>query len=277
MMKRIISFVVASVVALSLIVISVCAVGIEANAPSSAATIETTVAPTISEDYIPSGTPHRYNLTVDDTKSKLQEHLIICEYEKPANKAQAENSKAAAREYIAMVFEYLPPCYQGSYSELYLMAYPSIQSAYEVMAQYDKDIEAFEAEEAKAKAEAAKKKKEEKKKQQSNNSNKVEIIDGNLKSLGEFKLTAYCNCKKCCGKWAGGPTASGKMPKQGRTIAVDPKVIPLGSKVVINGITYIAEDTGSAIKNKRIDVYFDSHKEALKFGVQYAKVYVVID
>lgn len=276
MMKRIVSFVVAGAVALSLIVISVCAVGIEANAPSAATTIETTVAPTISEDYIPSGTPHRYNLTVDNTKSKLQEHLIICEYEKPANKAQAESNKAAAKEYIAMVFEYLPPCHQGSYSELYLMAYPSIQSAYHVMAQYDKDIETFEAEEAKAKAEAAKKKREEKKKQQSNN-NKVEIVDGNLKPLGEFKLTAYCNCKKCCGKWAGGPTASGKMPKQGRTIAVDPKVIPLGSKVVINGITYIAEDTGSAIKNKRIDVYFDSHKEALNFGVKYADVYVVID
>jgi 3D (Asp-Asp-Asp) domain-containing protein len=93
--------------------------------------------------------------------------------------------------------------------------------------------------------------------------------------LGKFTLTAYCNCKKCCGKWAGGPTASGKMPKQGRTIAVDPKVIPLGSKVIINGETYIAEDTGSAIKNKKIDVYFDSHSEALDFGVQSAKVYLV--
>lgn len=92
--------------------------------------------------------------------------------------------------------------------------------------------------------------------------------------LGKFKLTAYCNCKKCCGKWSGGPTASGKMPKAGRTIAVDPKIIPLGTKVVINGKTYTAEDTGSAIKNKRIDVYFDSHQAALNFGVQYAKVYL---
>jgi 3D (Asp-Asp-Asp) domain-containing protein len=93
--------------------------------------------------------------------------------------------------------------------------------------------------------------------------------------LGKFTLTAYCNCKECCGKWAGGPTASGKMPKEGRTIAVDRKVIPLGSKVIINGKTYIAEDTGSLIKNKRIDVYFDSHSEALKFGEQTAKVYLV--
>lgn len=93
--------------------------------------------------------------------------------------------------------------------------------------------------------------------------------------LGKFTLTAYCNCKKCCGKWSGGPTAIGKMPKEGRTIAVDPKVIPLGSKISINGKTYTAEDTGSAIKNKKIDIYFDSHSEAWNFGKQKAKVYLV--
>ena len=93
--------------------------------------------------------------------------------------------------------------------------------------------------------------------------------------LGKFTLTAYCNCKTCCGKWAGGPTASGKMPKAGRTIAVAPKVIPLGSKVIINGKTYTAEDTGSKIKKKKIDIYFDSHSEAEKFGKQTAKVYLV--
>lgn len=93
--------------------------------------------------------------------------------------------------------------------------------------------------------------------------------------LGKFTLTAYCNCKKCCGKWSGGPTAIGKMPKEGRTIAVDPKVIPLGSKISINGKTYTAEDTGSAIKNKKIDIYFDSHSEAWNFGKQKAKVYLI--
>ena len=98
--------------------------------------------------------------------------------------------------------------------------------------------------------------------------------ESNLVYLGNFRLTAYCNCSKCCGKWAGGPTATGTMPKQGRTIAVDPKVIPYGSKVVINGHTYIAEDCGSGIKNKKIDIYFDSHSAANKFGVQYADVYL---
>lgn len=92
-------------------------------------------------------------------------------------------------------------------------------------------------------------------------------------NLGTFKLTAYCNCYQCCGQWAGGATASGTMPTANNTIAVDTSVIPFGTKVVINGTTYTAEDTGSAIKGNKIDIYFDSHQEALNFGVQYADVY----
>lgn len=96
--------------------------------------------------------------------------------------------------------------------------------------------------------------------------------------LGEFKLTAYCACEKCCGKKpdhpAYGITKSGTRATAGRTIAVDPKVIPLGSEVIINGHTYVAEDTGGAIKSNRLDIYFDSHQEALNFGVQYANVYL---
>lgn len=92
---------------------------------------------------------------------------------------------------------------------------------------------------------------------------------------GRFKVTAYCNCTKCCGKWAGGPTASGVMPQQGRTIAVDPKVIPLGAKVVIDGHTYTAEDTGSAIKGNKIDLYFNDHSQAMSWGVQYKNVQVI--
>ena len=91
-------------------------------------------------------------------------------------------------------------------------------------------------------------------------------------SLGQFKLTAYCTCDKCCGKWADGVTATGTRATPGRTIAVDPDVIPLGSKVNINGFEYTAEDTGSAIKGHRIDILFPSHQEALNFGVQYADV-----
>lgn len=96
-------------------------------------------------------------------------------------------------------------------------------------------------------------------------------------SLGQFKLTAYCPCSKCCGKWAGGITSTGAMAKSNRTIAVDPSVIPYGSKVIINGQTYVAEDCGGAIKGHRIDIYHDTHSEALDFGVQYAEVYLVVE
>lgn len=85
-----------------------------------------------------------------------------------------------------------------------------------------------------------------------------------------FTATAYCNCRKCCGKWADGKTASGTTPEQGRTIAVDKKVIPLGSTVLVDGVEYVAEDTG--VKGKHIDIYFDSHKEALDFGVKKVEV-----
>lgn len=104
---------------------------------------------------------------------------------------------------------------------------------------------------------------------------KEEIIEPQLVSLGTFKLTAYCPCKKCCGKWAGGNTASGTKPTANRTIAVDTKVIPFGTKVIINGVTYIAEDTGSAVKGNVIDIYFEDHNVALKFGVKYAEVFLV--
>lgn len=93
--------------------------------------------------------------------------------------------------------------------------------------------------------------------------------------LGEFKLTAYCFCEKCNGVWTGEPTASGAEMTVGRTVAVDPEVIPLGSTVYINGFAYVAEDTGSAIKGKRIDVLLSSHEEALDFGVQYANVSII--
>ena len=101
--------------------------------------------------------------------------------------------------------------------------------------------------------------------------------NSNRKFVGYFKITHYCNCSKCCGKWAGGATASGTTPKEGRTIAVDPKVIPLGSCVEINGVSgYVAEDTGGAIKGNKIDVFVSSHSKALKLGVLHnVPVYVV--
>lgn len=96
--------------------------------------------------------------------------------------------------------------------------------------------------------------------------------------LGEFRLTAYCPCMTCCGK-TDGITATGTLAAEGRTIAVDPRVIPYGSTVTLyfadgTSHTYTAEDCGGAIKENRIDVFFDDHQAALQFGVQSAMVYV---
>lgn len=105
-------------------------------------------------------------------------------------------------------------------------------------------------------------------------------------SLGTFKLTAYCPCTKCCGKWGrnrptdkdGNPivyTASGKIAEEGITIAADKTLLSFGTKVYINGHEYEVQDVGGSIKENRIDVYFESHQEALMFGVQYAEVFVI--
>lgn len=91
-------------------------------------------------------------------------------------------------------------------------------------------------------------------------------------SLGEFRITAYCACAACCGK-SDGITATGTICKAGRTIAVDPDVIPYGTEVVINGHVYVAEDCGGGIDGKSIDLYFDSHEDALRWGVKYFEVY----
>lgn len=105
------------------------------------------------------------------------------------------------------------------------------------------------------------------------------------RTLGTYRLTAYCSCHKCCGKWAEGRPidengneivygAAGYVLSAGHSIAVDPSVIPYGTKVLINGHEYMAMDCGSGIVGQCIDVYFNDHQEALNFGLQYAEVLV---
>lgn len=95
------------------------------------------------------------------------------------------------------------------------------------------------------------------------------------KSLGKFVITAYCTCKICCGIYSGNNrTASGTVPTSNRTIAVDTDVIPFGTRVVINGQIYVAEDRGGAIKGKRIDMFYMTHKEALRWGKRTFEVYL---
>lgn len=94
------------------------------------------------------------------------------------------------------------------------------------------------------------------------------------KHIIKCKLTAYCceNYPHICNNGDATNTATMTTPTPGRTIAVDPTVIPYGSEVVINGHTYIAEDCGGAVKGNRIDILFATHQEALEFGIQYADV-----
>ena len=93
-------------------------------------------------------------------------------------------------------------------------------------------------------------------------------------ALGEYIITHYCPCEKCCGK-TDAITATGTVATADRTIAVDPSVIPYGTEVIIDGKTYVAEDCGGAIKGNRIDIFCDSHQEAINRGRIEREVYKV--
>lgn len=96
-----------------------------------------------------------------------------------------------------------------------------------------------------------------------------------LEFMGIFSASGYDICLKCCGK-LDGITSSGEKAKVGETIAVDPGVIPIGTKVYIDGIGYrTAQDTGGAIKGNKIDILFETHQEALDFGRQKLKIWRV--
>ncbi|MBQ6602419.1 MAG: hypothetical protein IJH99_03350 [Eubacterium sp.] len=94
---------------------------------------------------------------------------------------------------------------------------------------------------------------------------------GNMRYLGTFTLTAYCNCAKCCGKWAGGNTASGKYPTANHTVAMGG--VPFGTQLYINGMVYTVEDRGTPYG--WVDIYFNTHGEALQFGMRSADVYII--
>lgn len=98
--------------------------------------------------------------------------------------------------------------------------------------------------------------------------------------IGEFTITHYCTEKypHICNAGPPYKTAMGTDVKPNYTIAVDPKIIPLGSKVIIDGDEYVAEDTGGAIKGYHIDVAVSTHAEAMKLGTQKnVQVYWALD
>lgn len=99
-------------------------------------------------------------------------------------------------------------------------------------------------------------------------------------SLGQVVTSGYCNCPICCGQWSGGPTASGAYPTANHTIAVDASnpFVPMGTKVVMNGVEYVVEDTGNFARyGVQFDVYYGDHASASAHGHQTWEAYIADD
>ena len=92
-----------------------------------------------------------------------------------------------------------------------------------------------------------------------------------LTYLGEWTTTGYCACSECCGEWATGCTASGVLAMSNHTVACG--ILPFGTQIVIDGVIYTVEDTG--VDGEWIDIFFDSHEEALAYGMQTKSVWRV--
>ena len=96
-------------------------------------------------------------------------------------------------------------------------------------------------------------------------------------SLGQVTTSGYCPCEICCGPYAGGTTASGVYPMADHTIAVDAynPFVPMGTHVIMNGIEYVVEDTGTFDRfGVQFDVYYDDHQTALAHGHQTCEAYL---
>ena len=105
----------------------------------------------------------------------------------------------------------------------------------------------------------------------------VPALNASYSKVLTLDATAYCPCSQCCGKWANGVTASGLKAGYG-VVAVDKNVIPLGTKLYVEGYGYcVAGDTGGAIKGNRIDLCYGTHSQALSsgFGHKMVKVYIL--
>lgn len=103
----------------------------------------------------------------------------------------------------------------------------------------------------------------------------TQVENTTAKVINNCKITAYCPCSKCCGKWSDGLDYSGNLCEENKTIAVDKNIIPLGSDVYINGVWYKATDTG--VRGNHIDVYMSDHKAAREFGVKYCDIIILTE
>lgn len=92
-------------------------------------------------------------------------------------------------------------------------------------------------------------------------------------SLGVFTTTGYCNCSICS---AGHDlTYSGTAPKANHTLSADISLFPIGTKLMIHGTIYTVEDIGAAVDGHKVDIYYDSHDEAIAHGSKQEEVFMV--
>lgn len=108
-------------------------------------------------------------------------------------------------------------------------------------------------------------------------SNNLRYNNGNVdettaaRPIGSFKTTAYCPCRICSEGW-GRNTSSGAQAVSDHTVAVDPRVIPIGSRLMINGVVYTAEDIGGGVRGNHIDIFFNTHAETRQYGTRSVEV-----
>lgn len=95
------------------------------------------------------------------------------------------------------------------------------------------------------------------------------------KSYGTFKISAYCGCESCSGGHL--YTYSGTIPKENHTISADLDQFPLGTRLCIDGIVYTVEDKGSGVVEDHLDIYFDTHEEALDYGLRKVEVFEAVE
>lgn len=104
-------------------------------------------------------------------------------------------------------------------------------------------------------------------------SSRTETTSNISGASGMYRITAYCPCVKCCGK-TNGITASGVKATAGNTVAA-PSTLPFGTKLLINGATYTVQDRGGAIQGNRIDIFMNTHQEAISWGSRNIYVEVI--
>lgn len=88
--------------------------------------------------------------------------------------------------------------------------------------------------------------------------------------FGNCRVTFYCPCSQCCGSW-GNATASGAMPQANHTVACGD--LPFGTRLMIDGQEYVVEDRG--VGAQQIDIFVNSHQEALDRGLYYTDVWIL--